>query len=100
MSTDRESLVSSTLAQLRKSIELTDARLVECSVADFSSNARGKIVSRDDFIASGGCRLASVVLGLALTGDNPPNLYGKLLPNSVRDVELVADPTTLVTSTV
>jgi glutamine synthetase len=90
--------VTSTLAELRKSIELTDARYVECSVADFSSNARGKTVSRADFIAAGGCRLASVVLGLALTGDNPPNLYGRILPNSFKDVELLADPTTLVTS--
>ena len=81
---------------LRNRVDALGARLVECSLADFSSNARGKTVSRDDFLSMGGCRLASVVLGLAITGANPGNLYGEILPESFRDVDLVPDPETLV----
>lgn len=86
----------SSLDALQSGIDTLGARLVECCVADFSSNARGKTVSREDFLAMGGCRLASVVLGLALTGDNPPAVYGHILPNSFEDVDLRADPATLL----
>lgn len=82
-------------AALKDALDATGARLVECCVADFSSNARGKTVSRDDFLAAGGCRLASVVLGLTLVGENAHELFGQILPSSFADVDLVADPATL-----
>ncbi len=81
---------------LRDALDATGARLVECCIADFSSNARGKTVSREDFLAMGGCRLASVVLGLTLVGENAHELFGQILPSSFQDVDLVADPDTLV----
>lgn len=87
---------TSSSGALRDALDATGARLVECCVADFSSNARGKTVGRDDFLAMGGCRLASVVLGLTLVGENAHELFGEILPSSFQDVDLVADPATLV----
>ncbi len=86
---------TSSSGALRDALDATGARLVECCVADFSSNARGKTVGRDDFLAMGGCRLASVVLGLTLVGENAHELFGEILPSSFQDVDLVADPATL-----
>ncbi len=83
-------------AGLKSAVEATGARLVECCVADFSSNARGKTVSTEDFLAQGGCKLASVVLGLTLTGENPPDMYGHILPASFQDIDLRADAATLL----
>jgi len=89
-------LPSSTSDALRAGIEAVGARRVECCVADFSSNARGKTVARDDFLDAEGCRLASVVLGLTITAQTPPGVFGLILPSSYQDVELRADPSTLV----
>jgi glutamine synthetase len=94
--TSQSPVDQATRHSLRSAVDDLGARLVEVCVADFSSNARGKTVSRDDFLDMGGCRLASVVLGLAITGANPENLYGMVLPESFRDVDLVPDPETLV----
>jgi len=80
---------------LQAGVEAIGARFVECAAADFSSNARGKTPARDDFLAAGGCRMASVVLGLTITTRTPPDLLGRLLPSSYQDVELRADPATL-----
>ncbi len=81
---------------LQDALDASGARLVECCVADFSSNARGKTVGRDDFLALGGCKLASVVLGLTLVGENAHPVFGQILPSSFEDVTLVADPSTLL----
>jgi glutamine synthetase len=81
---------------LQDALDASGARLVECCVADFSSNARGKTVSREDFLALGGCKLASVVLGLTLVGENAHPVFGQILPSSFEDVTLVADPSTLL----
>jgi glutamine synthetase len=69
---------------------------VECALGDFTSIARGKSVSRDDFIALAGCRLPSVVLGLTLTAGEPADVFGPLLPASYLDLCLVPDLATLV----
>lgn len=71
-------------------------RSVECAVADFSSVARGKVVARADFEALGGCRLPSVVFGVTLTGGEPPEVFGPLLPTDYRDVLLRPDLATAV----
>jgi len=81
---------------LCSALEALGARRVECCIADFSSNARGRTVSREDFLAGGGCRLSSVVLGLTITAHSPAGVFGHILPSSYRDVELRADPDTLV----
>jgi len=69
---------------------------IECALADFTSVARGKIVSVDDFSAAGGCRLPSVLLGLTLTAGEPEAVFGPLLPESFLDMDLVPDLDTLV----
>jgi glutamine synthetase len=71
-------------------------RSVECAVADVTSVARGKIVARTDFDAMGGCRLPSVVFGVTLTGGEPAEVFGPLLPEDYRDVRLVPDLATAV----
>ena len=87
---------SSSIDALRGAVQSLDARRIECCIADFSSNARGRTVSRDEFLAAGGCRLSSVVFGLTITAETPPGVFGHLLPSTYQDVELRADPDTLV----
>ena len=70
-------------------------RRVECAAGDFSSVARGKLVAPAEFLALGGCKLPSVVLGLTLTGGEPPEVIGPVLPASYADVHLVPDLATL-----
>jgi glutamine synthetase len=80
---------------LQERLDAMEARFVECAVADFTSNARGKTPGRDDFLAGGGCRMASIVLGLTVTSTTPEGMLGQLLPTSSQDVELRPDPATL-----
>ena len=70
-------------------------QVVECALGDFTSVARGKRVHRDDFLALGGCKLPSVILGLTLTGGQPDAVFGPMLPTSYCDLALVPDLTTL-----
>lgn len=74
---------------------LAPVRRIECAVADFSSVARGKLVSRDDWLAHAGCKLPSVLLGLTLTGGEPEAVFGPVLPVSYADMHLVPDLSTL-----
>lgn len=74
---------------------LASVRRIECAVADFSSVARGKLVSRDDWLAHAGCKLPSVLLGLTLTGGEPEAVFGPVLPESYADMHLVPDLSTL-----
>jgi glutamine synthetase len=71
------------------------AQVVECALGDFTSVARGKRVHRDDFLALGGCKLPSVILGLTLTAGEPDAVFGPMLPTSYRDMALVPDLGTL-----
>jgi glutamine synthetase len=80
---------------LHERVDALGARFVECSVADFSSNARGKTPAREDFLAAGGCRMASIVLGLTVTSHTPEGMLGQLMPSSYQDLELRADPATM-----
>ncbi|MBC7995284.1 MAG: hypothetical protein H7Z15_18800 [Rhizobacter sp.] len=73
-----------------------EVQRVECSAADYSSVARGKVVSKHDFVDQQGCRLPSVVFGLTLTGTESPEVFGRILPKSYRDVHMVPDMTTYV----
>lgn len=86
----------SSIDALRGAVKALDARRIECCIADFSSNARGRTVSRDEFLAAGGCRLSSVAFGLTITAETPPGVFGHILPSTYQDVELRADPDTLV----
>ena len=83
-------------ADLATSLARLGAGRVECALADFTSIARGKWVSADDFAALGGCKLPSVVLGLTLTAGEPEAAFGPLLPTEYVDMALVPDMATLV----
>ncbi len=85
-------------AELEAALAPLAARRVECALGDFTSIARGKRVSHDDFIALGGCKLPSVVLGLTLTGGEPGDVIGPLLPAQYVDMHLVPDLATLAPS--
>lgn len=84
-----------TPAQAEAALAAVGARSVECVLGDFSSLARGKRVHRDDFVALGGCKLPSVVLGLTLTGGEPQDVIGPMLPLTYDDMRLVPDLATL-----
>jgi glutamine synthetase len=81
---------------LQESVRELGARYVECALSDLSSVARGKVVDAGEFLAQAGCRLSSVVFGLGLTGNNPPGMFGPILPAAYPDMNLLADPQTLV----
>jgi len=84
--------------ELAQALDPLAARRVECAIGDFTSIARGKRVARDDFLALGGCKLPSVVLGLTLTGGEPEDVIGPLLPAQYIDMHLVPDLATLAPS--
>lgn len=88
-STDPRQLLAEALAPL-------GVHRVECAMADFSSLARGKLVSRDEFLSLGGCKLPSVLLGMGITGGAPSDIFGTVLPKGYSDVMLVPDLETLV----
>lgn len=73
-----------------------DTRVVECAMADFSSLARGKQVSAADFVAMGGCKLPTVLLGMGVTGGAPAEVFGQVLPEGYADMQLVPDLQTLL----
>ncbi|BDI05192.1 glutamine synthetase family protein [Sphaerotilus microaerophilus] len=79
----------------RQALSDLGAQAVECVLGDFTSVARGKRVHRDDFLALGGCRLPSVVLGLTLTGGEPEPVFGPMLPRQYSDLTLQPDLATL-----
>jgi len=68
---------------------------VECAMGDFSALARGKLVAAADFVAAGGCKLPTVLLGMGVTGGSPPEVFGTVLPKAYGDMHLVPDLQTL-----
>jgi glutamine synthetase len=83
-------------AHLRAAAQQIGAHTVECAMADFSSLARGKRLSVDEWVAQAGCRLPTVLLGMGVTGAAPPGVLGPLLPKAYVDMQLVPDLNTLV----
>lgn len=71
-------------------------RNVECVASDFGSQARGKVLSRQRFVAEAGCRLPSVVFGTTVSGGEPPEVFARLIPKTYPDLRLVPDLATLV----
>jgi glutamine synthetase len=82
-------------AEAEAALARVGAKTVECALGDFTSLARGKRVHGDDFVALGGCKLPSVVLGLTLTCGEPEAVFGPMLPTSYCDMHLVPDLSTL-----
>ncbi len=71
------------------------AQSVECALGDFTSVARGKRVSRTDFLGLGGCKLPTVALGLTVTAGESDAVFGPMVPASYSDMHLVPDLATL-----
>ncbi|QCB47870.1 glutamine synthetase family protein [Hydrogenophaga sp. PAMC20947] len=71
------------------------ARFIECALADFSSLARGKLLSTDEWVGQAGCRLPNVLFGMTVTGGWPEHLFGDLMPKGYGDMQLVPDLSTL-----
>lgn len=72
------------------------AHVVECVLADFTSLARGKRLSVDEWVSQLGCKLPTVLLGMSVTGGSPAQVFGALLPKAYADMQLVPDLDTLV----
>lgn len=89
-------LPAPTPPQLQAALQAQGVHRIECAMADFTSIARGKLVSAADFLAAGGCKLPTVLLGMGVTGTAPPALFGSLLPQAYGDMQLVPDLQTLV----
>ena len=83
-------------AQFRAAAQQIGAHTIECAMADFSSLARGKRLSVDEWVAQSGCRLPTVLLGMGVTGAAPSAVLGPLLPKAYADMQLVPDLDTLV----
>ena len=66
-------------------------------MSDFTAVPRGKVVSRDSFLAEQGCRLSSALWGVTLSGDVATQVLGPIVPASFADMRLVADTSTLRT---
>lgn len=90
------SLISPNDRTLASAIAPLGARYIECAMSDFSSIARGKMVSAADFVSAQGCKLPTVLLGMGVTGGSPSDLFGSLLPKAYGDMRLVPDLETLV----
>lgn len=71
-------------------------RAIECVAADFGSQARGKVLARERFLAERSARLPSVVFGTTLSGGEPAAVFEQLIPPTYPDVELRPDLATLV----
>jgi glutamine synthetase len=95
LATPSRDALESALGHLSAAIGGEHVDTIECAVGDFSSIARGKSVSRSDFVAMAGCRLPSVAFGLTLTAGESEAVFGPLLPASYLDVNLVPDLSTL-----
>lgn len=82
--------------QLAAAAQRIGARVVECCLADFTSIARGKRLSVDEWVAQRGCKLPTVLLGMGVTGGSPTQVFGSLLPKAYGDLHMVPDLDTLV----
>ncbi len=68
---------------------------VECAFSDYTSVARGKVLTRAEFVKTLGCKFPSVAFGITLNSGEPPAVFGPLLPATYGDVDLKADLSSL-----
>jgi glutamine synthetase len=68
---------------------------IECAFSDYTSVARGKIITRAEFVKMLGCKFPSVAFGITLNSGEPPAVFGPLLPATYGDVDLHADLSSL-----
>jgi glutamine synthetase len=68
---------------------------IECAFSDYTSVARGKVITRVEFIKMLGCKFPSVAFGITLNSGEPPAVFGPLLPATYGDIDLRADLSSL-----
>lgn len=71
-------------------------RRVETVFPDLAGLARGKIQSAELFRASPGARMPAFLLGVTVTGAEPPDVFARVIPPSLPDMALVPDWRSLV----
>ena len=69
---------------------------VEVVFADLTSVARGKVMDTASFVKALGAKLPTLLLGLTVTGGEPPDVFKRLFPPSFPDMALQPDWRTLV----
>ncbi len=71
-------------------------RRVETVFPDLAGLARGKVLSAELFRSSPGARMPAFLLGVTVTGAEPPEVFTRIIPASLPDMALVPDWSTLV----
>ena len=71
-------------------------RRVEVVFADLTSVARGKTMDVVSFVQALGAKLPTLLLGLTVTGGEPPDVFKRIFPPSFPDMALHPDWRTLV----
>jgi len=71
-------------------------RRVEVVFADLTSVARGKVMDTASFVQALGAKLPTLLLGLTVTGSEPPDVFKRFFPPSFPDMALQPDWRTLV----
>jgi len=71
-------------------------RRVEVVFADLTSVARGKTMDVASFVQALGARLPTLLMGLTVTGGEPPDVFKRIFPPSFPDMALLPDWQTLV----
>ena len=69
---------------------------VEVVFADLTSVARGKVMDTASFVQAQGAKLPTLLLGLTVTGSEPPDVFRRISPPSFPDMALRPDWRTLV----
>jgi glutamine synthetase len=71
-------------------------RRIEVVFADLTSVARGKVMDTASFVQALGAKLPTLLLGLTVTGGEPPDVFKRIFPPSFPDMALQPDWRTLV----
>jgi len=71
-------------------------RRVEVVFADLTSVARGKTMDVAGFVQALSARLPTLLMGLTVTGGEPPDVFKRIFPPSFPDMALLPDWQTLV----
>lgn len=86
----------STADEAIKWLAANDIRRVELVFADLTSVARGKVMGTSSFIETLGAKIPSLLLGLTVTGGEPPEVFQRIFPTTFPDMSMRPDWRTLV----
>lgn len=86
----------STAAEGLAWLKANDIRRVELVFADLTSVARGKLLGSASFAETLGAKIPSLLLGLTVTGGEPPAVFERIFPATFPDMAMRPDWGTLV----